>query len=89
MARQDDVPERKRSWQTFRSELLLPLGDWDVYRKEGLRIDNDSLGLRLKLNARVFGDAGDISLNPPSRAAFPQGESMAAAITQSRLTLQG
>jgi len=89
MAQQDDVPERKRWWQTFRGEVLVPLGDWDVYRKEGLRIDNDSLGIRLKLNARVFGDAGDISLNPPLRSAFPQDEGTAAAITQARLTLQG
>lgn len=88
-AQQDDVPERKRWWQTFRGEVLVPLGNWDLYRKDGLRIDNDSLGVRLKLNARVFGDAGDIDLNSPLRAAFPQDEGADAAITQARLTLQG
>jgi hypothetical protein len=43
-AQQDDIPERKRWWQAFRSEVRVPLGDRDGYRKEGLRIDNDSLG---------------------------------------------
>ncbi len=88
-AQQDDVPERKRWWQQFRGQVLVPLGDWDVYRKEGLRIDNDSLGVRLKLNARVFGDAGSIRLNDALRSAFAQDEGSDAAITQARLSLQG
>jgi hypothetical protein len=88
-AQQDEVPERKRWWQDFRGEMLVPLGDWDMYRKNGLRIDNDTLGMRLKLNARVFGDVGDVGLNDPLRAAFPQDEGSQAAITQARLTLQG
>ena len=86
---QDDIPERKRWWQAFRGNVLVPLGDWDVYRKDGLRIDNDSLGVRLKLNARVFGDAGYIRLNDALRSAFAQDEGSNAALTQARLSLQG
>lgn len=88
-AQPEDVPDRKRWWQDFRGEVLVPLGDWDVYSKNGLRVDNDSLGVRLKLNARVFGDVGDVALNAPLRDAFPPDEGPHAAVTQARLTLQG
>ena len=80
-AQEDDVPVRKRWWQDFRGGVLVLLGDWDMYRKNGLRIDNDSLGIRLKLNARVFGDVGDVGLNEPLRAAFPQDEGSHTAVT--------
>lgn len=88
-AQQHDAAESKPWWQDLHGEVLMPLGDWDVYGKDGLRIDNESLGVRLKLNARLFADAADIRLDDALRAAFPQDEGAHSAITQARLSLQG
>ncbi len=88
-AQDDPAPERRRWWEDFDSNMLVPLGDWNVYRKNGLRIDNDSLNTRLKLNASFFGDAGEVGLNDELAGAFPGQAGAHAAITQARLTLLG
>lgn len=88
-AQDDQVPERKRWWEDFGTNVLVPLGDWSVYRKDGLRIDNDLLRTRLKLNASFFGDAGQVGLNDELDGAFPGQAGGHAALTQARLTLLG
>ena len=86
---QDNLPARKRWWQDLDGSRLAPFGDWDVYVNSGLRIDNDALKTRLKLNATLFGDAGFITENDALQAAFPGDTGWNAAITQARLTLLG
>jgi phosphate-selective porin OprO/OprP len=86
---QDVGPDSKRWWQDIGTSVLMPLGDWDVYLKDGLRVDNPSLNTRLKLNARVFGDGGHVGLNDELQAVFPQPDGWDSAITQARLTLLG
>jgi phosphate-selective porin OprO/OprP len=86
---QDVGPDSKRWWQHIGTSVLMPLGDWELYLKDGLRVDNPSLNTRLKLNARVFGDAGHVGFNDELQAAFPQQDGSHAAITQARLSLLG
>ncbi len=89
LAQDDQVPERKRWWDDFGSNLLVPLGDWSIYRKNGLRFDNSFLSTRLKLNASLFADTGVVGLNDQLDNAFPGQSGTHTDITQARLTLLG
>ena len=86
---QDADPQSKQWWRGSGDTVLAPFGDWNAYFKNGLRIDNESLNTRLKLNARVFGDAGNVGLNNALQTAFPQQDGWDALITQAQVTLFG
>jgi len=72
-------------------DLTLPgvLTDWRIYQKDGLRIDAADERLRLKLNANLWGDAGDIDADDSIETAFPGIRGSTARITRARLTLRG
>lgn len=88
-AAEQAVLERQRWWEQLTGDEPVQLGSWRMYRKDGLRFDNERLSTRLKLNATLFGDAGDAWLDDTLASAFPGADGGHAKITQARLTLQG
>ena len=42
-AQVDQASEDKLWWQDLGDSVLVPLGDWHVYRQNGLRIDNEAV----------------------------------------------
>jgi len=84
-----DESDSRQWWREV--DLTLPgvLTDWRVYQKDGLRIDAADNRLRLKLNASLWGDAGDIDAGNSIETAFPGIGGSTARVTRARLTLRG
>jgi len=92
VAKDADLSEESDSKAWWRDvDLTLPgvLTDWRVYQKDGLRIDAADNRLRLKLNASLWGDAGNIDAGNSIENAFPAITGSTARITRARLTLRG
>jgi phosphate-selective porin OprO/OprP len=79
--------DSKQWWREFDVTVSGAFADWHLYAKDGLRIDHGDL--RLKLNASLFLDAGDIQANDAVDSAFPALPGKSARLTRARATLRG
>jgi len=88
-AKLSEESDSKAWWRDV--DLTLPgmLTDWRIYQKDGLRIDAADNRLRLKLNASLWGDAGDIDTDDSIETAFPGIRGSTTRIPRARLTLRG
>ncbi len=71
--------------------MTLPgvFADWHLYRKDGFRIDRSDGSLKLKFNASLWADAGDIGANDVLETAFPNLTGNAAQFSRARVTMRG
>jgi phosphate-selective porin OprO/OprP len=84
-----DESDSRQWWRDVDVTLPGVLTDWRVYHKDGLRIDAVDKRLRLKLNANLWGDAGDIDASNAIETAFPGIGGSTARVTRARLILRG
>jgi len=63
--------------------------DWHVHRKDGLRIDATDGRLKLKLNANLWADAGNVGTDDAVEGAFPGMGGSTALFSRARATLRG
>jgi phosphate-selective porin OprO/OprP len=83
--------DSKRWWLIGDDGVTLPgvFADWHFYLKDGSRIDRSDGSLKLKFNASVWADAGDIDANDVLETAFPDLTGNVAQFSRARVTMRG
>lgn len=83
--------DSKRWWQIGDDGATLAgvFADWHLYRKDGFRIDRTDGGLKLKFNASLWVDAGNIGANDVLTTAFPHLTGDTAQFSRARVTMRG
>jgi len=83
--------DSKRWWQGGDDGVTLPgvFADWHLYQKDGFRIDRSDASLKLKFNASLWLDAGDIGANDALETAFPGYPGQTVEFSRARVTMRG
>jgi phosphate-selective porin OprO and OprP len=90
-AKLSDDSDSKRWWQGGGTGPTLPglIGNWRLYQKDGLRIDHGDGSLKLKFNASLWVDAGNIGANDVLETAFPNLTGDTTQFSRARVTMRG
>ncbi len=90
-AKLSDESDSKRWWQGGGAGFTLPglIGNWHFYQKDGFRIDHSDGRLKMKFNANLWVDAGNIGANDVLETAFPNLTGDTAQFSRARVTMRG